>query len=84
MLQWVKDLLLPQLRYRLQLRVGFDPYPGTLETSICHRCSQKKKKKGRKKETQRMRKQSEQKNVIIIVAIFIRNSFLCMKCCLFI
>lgn len=35
-------------------------------------------------ERQRMRKQNEYKNVIITVAIFMRNSFLCMKCCLFI
>ena len=27
-MQWVKDVVLPQLWYRLQLRLEFDPWPG--------------------------------------------------------
>ena len=26
--QWVRDLVLPQLLHRLQLHLGFDPWPG--------------------------------------------------------
>ena len=39
---WVKDPALLLLWHRLQLQLGFDPYPGT---SICHRHGQKGNKK---------------------------------------
>ena len=37
--QWVKDLVLPQLRYRSQLWLGSDPLP---EKSIYHRMAKKR------------------------------------------
>ena len=41
--QWLKDLVLPKLWTRSQLRLGSDPWPGN---SICHRVA--KKGKGKK------------------------------------
>ena len=40
--QWVKDPVLLQLRHRLQLQLGCDPWPGNSHTP---QSSQKKKKK---------------------------------------
>ena len=40
MVQWVKDLVLPQLRHRLKLWLRFDPWPGNF-----HMQPKKKKKK---------------------------------------
>ena len=39
---WVKDPALLLLWHRLQLQLGFDPYPGT---SICHSMAKKETKK---------------------------------------
>ena len=39
--QWVKDLVLPQLRFRLQLQLGSDPWPWS---SMCHVMAKKEKK----------------------------------------
>ena len=42
--QWVKDLVLPELWRRLQLQLGFDPWPGHFHMP---RVQTKKKKKRR-------------------------------------
>ncbi|XP_020922221.1 matrix-remodeling-associated protein 7 isoform X1 [Sus scrofa] len=39
--QWVKDLMLPPLQLRLQLRLGYDPWP---RNSICLGAAKKEKK----------------------------------------
>lgn len=39
--EWLKYPVLTQLWGRLQLQLGFEPWPGT---SRCHGCSQKRKK----------------------------------------
>ena len=41
-MQWVKDLVLPQLRLRSLLQLGSDPWPGN---SICHRAAKTEKEK---------------------------------------
>ena len=45
--QWVKDVVLLQLWSRLQLQLGFDPWPGNF---ISCRCSHKKKEEGSRRE----------------------------------
>ena len=40
--QWVADLTLPLLSFRLQLQLGSDPLP---RNSICHREAKREKKK---------------------------------------
>lgn len=42
--EWLKYPVLTQLWGRLQLQLGFEPWPGT---SRCHGCSQKKEKRKR-------------------------------------
>ena len=40
--QWVKDLVLLQLRHRSQLQLGSDPWP---RNTTCHKVAKKEKKK---------------------------------------
>ena len=42
--QWVKDLVLPQLWYRLQLQLGFNPLPGKFYMPQVQPKKKKKKK----------------------------------------
>ena len=42
LVQWVKDLALPQLWLRSQLWLGSDPWP---RNSICHKVAKKRRKK---------------------------------------
>ena len=42
LVQWIKDLALPQLWHRLQVQLRSDPWPGN---SIFHGAAKKKKKK---------------------------------------
>ena len=46
--QWVKDLVLPLLRLRLQLLLRSNPCP---KNSICHRAAKKEKEKNRRTHT---------------------------------
>ena len=41
--QWIKDPVLLQLQFRLQLQLGSDPWPGN---SVCCRVTKKEKKNG--------------------------------------
>ena len=60
--RWVKDPALQQLRLRLQLRLGSDPWPGN---SICCGVTKNKKGGGRKQKKsgrQKKKKKKKKKN----------------------
>ena len=58
MAQWVKDLALPQLWNRLQLQLGFDPWPGNLHMRHpLKKKERKKRKEGRKKKKEKRKKE---------------------------
>ena len=56
--QWVKDLVLPQLQHRLQLWLGFDPWPGTPYDTVCRKRKKKTKNKNKNKHTNKRENKS--------------------------